>query len=137
MSHANWDVGNKIVLKVRCLVNEELLGKHGNASARIAREKMMEDGARMEEFLSCDMNSGLAKEVRIKIFQKIIRKVLNAVTGHEYHGYRSKHTGRIAKKSQNTTFRGGLKANSKKKSVTRKVELDKSLAAATCLQEKK
>jgi hypothetical protein len=62
-----------------------------------------------KEFLSYDMNSGLAKEMRVTIFQKIIWQVLNAVTGHEYCEYpRSKHTGRLAKTSQNATFFGGL-----------------------------
>jgi hypothetical protein len=60
-------------------VNEESLGKDGNDSAHIAREEMMKDKALMEEFLACDVNSGLAKEMRAAIFQKIIWKVLPSV----------------------------------------------------------
>jgi hypothetical protein len=136
VSTAYWDVGDKIVSKARLLVNEEILGKNGNASSKVAREKMMNDAALVKEFLSCDLNSCLAKELRVAIFQKIIRKVLNAVTGHEYREYRSRHTGRLAKMSQNTTFRGGLKANSKKRSVKKKLQLDKSLAAASIMGNK-
>jgi hypothetical protein len=60
------------------------------ASSHIAHEKMMKDEALMKEFLSCDMNSGLAKEVRVTKFQKITWKVLNAATGHECGEYCSK-----------------------------------------------
>jgi hypothetical protein len=136
VSTAYWDVGDKIVSKARLLVNEETLSKNGNASSKVAREKMMNDASLMKEFLSCDLNSCLAKEMRVAIFQKIVRKVLNAVTGHEYREYRSRHTGRLAKMSQNTTFRGGLKANSKKRSVKKKLQLDKSLAAASLMGNK-
>jgi hypothetical protein len=129
-------VGDSIVSKARYLVSKESLGKESNASAHIAREEMIKDEALTEEFLACDVNIGLVKEMRVATFQKIIWKVLNAVTGHEYREYRSKHTGRLAKTSQDTTFRGGLKANSKEGGVKRKLELDKSLAAATCLEDK-
>jgi hypothetical protein len=95
VSKAYWDVGDKIVSKVRLLVNEESIGKNGNAGANIACQKMTSDASLMKEFLSCDLNSSLAKEIRVTIFESIIRKVLNAVTGHEYRQYRSKHTGRL------------------------------------------
>ena len=120
------------------MVNEESRSKNGNTSGNIAREKMMNDVVLMKEFLSCNLNSCLAKETRVTIFQNIIRKVLNAITGHEYCEYRSNHTGRLAKKSKNTTFRGGLKAKSKKRKskkriFQKKLQLDKSLFAAASL----
>jgi hypothetical protein len=118
------------------MVNEESRGKDGNASAHKARKEMIKDKALMEEFLACNVNSGLAKEMRVTICEKIIWKVLLSVTAHACCEYWSKHTMRLAKTSQNTTFRVGLKANSKKGGVKRKLELDKSLAAATCLEDK-
>jgi hypothetical protein len=117
-------------------VNEESLNKNGNASTNIARETRMNDTLLMEEYLPCNLNSCLAKEMRVTIFQNLVQKVLNAVTGHEYREYWSKNTGRLAKTSQNTTFCGGLKANSKKRSVKKKLKLDKSLAAASLLGTK-
>jgi hypothetical protein len=70
VSRAYWEVVNSIVSKARYLVNEESLGKNGNAGALIAREEMMRDEALMEEFLACDLNSGLAKEMRVAIFSE-------------------------------------------------------------------
>jgi hypothetical protein len=92
--------GESIVSKARHLVNKESLGKDGNASAHIAHEEIMKDEALMGEFLACVVNSGLAKEMRVAIFQKIIWKVLHAVTGHGYREYWSKHTGRLEKTSR-------------------------------------
>jgi hypothetical protein len=124
VSKAYWDVGDKIVSKAQFLVNEESISKNGNAGAKIARKKMMSDASLMKEFMSCDLNSCLAKKRRVATFQSIIRKVLKAVTGHEYREYWSTHTGRLAKNLQNTTFRGGLKAKSKNRSVKKKQQLD-------------
>lgn len=59
MSPAYWDLGDKTVSNARYLVSKESLGKDGNTSAHMACEEMMKDEALMEEFLSCDVNSGL------------------------------------------------------------------------------
>jgi hypothetical protein len=104
VSEAYWDVGNKIVSKARLLVNEESLSKNGNAGANTARQRMMNDASLMKEFLACDFNNCLAKEMRVTIFQNIVWKVLNAVTGHKYREYWAKHTGRLAQKWQTTTL---------------------------------
>ena len=114
-----FEFGKELMSVIRNAFNQNRMDREGDDAPRNARVEVKEARERLKlMFLDCVNGIGsLDKLGKVEVFDSLLEKTTNARFGMVLKNYKANNTGRQGKHRTDGTFRGALKAKTKKTEV--------------------
>jgi hypothetical protein len=106
-----FEFGRALLGSVASSVNQERFAQQGVNMAKIAKNSLSTQKGLLNMFLECASSfEFLPRDRKIKLYERLVEKIVNVKVNDEMKYYKDRKTGRQAEGRSDTTHRGALKA---------------------------